>query len=340
MEQMHVLMTAANAVLPLVVLIGLGYWLRQIGFFTEGFLKTGNKLVFTLCLPCMMFVNIYDVEGFSAIAWDVVLYSLVLIFLLFLLGIGLALTATGVRKRRGALAQSSFRSNMGIIGLTLAAALGGEEAVAVAAVISGLTVAAFNVLAVLALSMFSEDSRGKLNWGKILKNIVTNPLIIGIALGMLCLLLREIQRAIFGQPVFLLKRDLKFLYTSLNNLKSLTSPFALLVMGGLFTFSAVQEMWKEIASGTFCRLVLAPLLGIGGAILLTRMGVLHCGVNDYPALIALFGSPIAVASAVMAGQMGSDEQLATQLVVWTSLGSIVTIFLTVCILMSMGLLAV
>jgi len=38
--------------------------------------------------------------------------------------------------------------------------------------------------------------------------------------------------------------------------------------------------------------------------------------------------------------MGSDEQLATQLVVWTSLFSILTIFSEVCLLMAMGLLAV
>lgn len=340
MEALHILVTAANAVLPLVVLIGLGYWLRQKGFFTEQFVKIGNKLVFTVCLPCMMFVNVYDIDGFDAIAWDVAIYSVIMVFLLFLLGILLALTATKVRKRRGALAQSTFRSNMGIIGLTLAAALGGNEAVAMAAVISAFTVATFNILGVLSLAMFSGDGKGRVDFQKILINIAKNPLIIGIALGMLCLLVREMQQSLFGEPVFLLKRDLKFVYTSLNNLKSVTSPFALLVMGGQFTFSAVKELWKEIASGTFCRLVIAPLLGIGGAILLTNLGILHCGVNEYPALIALFGSPIAVASAVMAGQMGSDEQLATQLVVWTSLGSIVSIFITVCILMSMGLLSV
>jgi predicted permease len=69
-------------------------------------------------------------------------------------------------------------------------------------------------------------------------------------------------------------------------------------------------------------------------------GLLSCGVQEYPALIAMFGSPVAVSSAVMAGSMGSDEQLATQLVVWTSIFSIFTIFAEVCILMMMGLLAV
>lgn len=63
-------------------------------------------------------------------------------------------------------------------------------------------------------------------------------------------------------------------------------------------------------------------------------------MNEFPALVAMFGSPVAVSSAIMAGSMGNDEQLAAQLVVWTSLLSIVTIFVTVCLLMWMGLISV
>ena len=153
--------------------------------------------------------------------------------------------------------------------------------------------------------------------------------------------IREIQVMYFGSAVFTLKHQGKLLYTSLNNLKAIASPFALLVLGGQFEFSAVKGLMKEIAAGTVWRIVLAPLLGIGGAIVLRRFaGILNCGVNEYPALVAMFGSPVAVSSAVMAGSMGGDEQLAAQLVVWTSLLSILTIFAQVCILMSIGLLTV
>lgn len=88
-------------------------------------------------------------------------------------------------------------------------------------------------------------------------------------------------------------------------------------------------------------IILAPLIGFGAAVLLSSTtGLLSCGVNEYPALIAMFGSPVAVSSAIMAGSMGNDEQLATQLVVWSSLCSIATVFATVCLLMGMGFLAV
>ena len=108
----------------------------------------------------------------------------------------------------------------------------------------------------------------------------------------------------------------------------------------LIDYSAVKGLFKEIAATTVFRLLIAPVIGLGTAIALTRAGILHCGLNEYPAMVALFGSPAAVASAIMATEMGGDEQLATQIVVWTSLLSIVTLFLIICVMMALGYLAV
>lgn len=337
-----ILTTAVNAVGPVVLLILVGYLLRQSGFLSEDFLKTGNKLVFNVFLPCMLFMNVYDIAGFSDINWNFIIYCVALLFVIFGLGYLTALVTTEDPGQRGVIWQCSFRSNFGIIGLSLAGALGGAEAVAVAAVMSSFTVPLYSILAVIALSVFMHNGDGseKNAWG-ILRNVMKNPQVVAVLLALGCLAVREAQRAALGEAVFTLKNQGKLLYTTLNNLKAVASPFALLMLGGQFEFSAVRGQLKEIVTGTVWRVVLAPLLGIVGAILLSRFVTgFHCGVNEYPALIALFGSPVAVSSAVMASSMGSDEQLATQLVVWTSLFSVVTIFAQVCILMGVGLLAV
>lgn len=342
MQLAHILFTAVNAVLPIILLILLGYFLKQKGFITKDFVKIGNKLVFKVCLPCMLFINVYNIESFSEIRWDIVGYAVAMILVIFVLGMITAVCTTDVDKRRGALWQCTFRSNFAIIGLSLAGALGGDEAMAVAAVLSAFSIPVFNILGVIALSVFLKNTDGKSHDVKnILLNIVKNPLIIGVMLGLICLGIRTLQVELFGEVVFALNRETKFLYTGINNLKAIASPFALIVLGGQFEFSAVKGLLKEIVIGTVWRIVLAPLLGIGGAILLSKYtNLLSCGVNEFPALIALFGSPVAVSSAVMAGSMGNDEQLATQLVVWTSICSIVTVFLIVCILMAAGFLVV
>ena len=340
MELSMILFTAVNAVLPIVLLILFGYWLKVKRFLSDEFLTIGNKLVFNVCLPCMLFTNVYEIENISYIRWDVVLYCCVMILAVFLIGTSLAVLTTSEPKCRGVIAQCVFRSNMAIIGLTLAASLGGQEAVAAAAVVSAFTVPVFNILAVISLSMFVRQDHNENRVLGVLKKIATNPLILGIAAGMICLLARQLQTALWGEQVLLINRELKFVYTCVSNLGKITSPFAMLVLGGQFTFSAVSGLRKEILVGTFGRIIIAPLLGIGTAVALTLAGILDFDASVYPALIAVFGTPTAVSSAIMARQMNHDEQLATQLVVWTSIGSIFTIFGTVCVLLALGLLAV
>ena len=108
-----------------------------------------------------------------------------------------------------------------------------------------------------------------------------------------------------------------------------------------FTTGAVRDMARPIAVGTLARIVLAPAIGILSVFLCaTRLGWFEATPGAYAALLSLFGSPVAVSSAIMAKGMGGDEQLATQLVVWTTLSSGLTVFLLVCGLMAMGLIPV
>lgn len=367
---LDVLFTSVNAVVPIILLILLGYLLKRFKFLNDNFIKTGNKFVFKVCLPCMLFINIYDkMNSFADIRWDVVIYSTIVIFIIFGLGLLTAILTTKKQNRRGVILQCSFRSNFAIIGLTLVGRLGGDEALG--GIISAFSIPVFNILAVVALSIFTEKqpeknsetvslnienntmaegaqfsagvktAKSKHSVKNILLNIVKNPLIIGVFAGLVCVGIREIERACCGGATpFRLDTQLKFLYTGLVDLKIIASPLALIVLGGQFEFSALKGMTKEIIVGTVWRIVLAPLIGIGIAVLLSKFTNLFTfGPEVYPTLIALFGTPVAVSSAIMAGEMKNDEQLATQLVVWTSIGSIVTIFATVFLLMSFGLLA-
>lgn len=337
-----ILSTAVNAVFPIVLLILLGYFLKRIGFLTDGFIKTGNKLVFRLCLPATLFVNVYEMTSIADVAWDVVIYCTGAILLLFLLGMAVSVATTKDNRRRGVIWQCSFRSNFAIIGISLSTALGGETAAAVGAILLTLMVPLFNVLAVIALEVFTEDDSGHKHTPKSMAlDILKNPLVIAVFLGLFCMAIRSLQKLLFGEVVFALNRELAFIFTVVKNLKSLATPLALLVLGGQFQFSVVKGMFKEIAVGTLYRVVLAPVLGVGGALLLARYtGLLTCGPESIPAMLALFGSPVAVSSAVMAGEMGNDEQLAAQLVVWTSIVSIITVFIFSCILMATGFIAV
>ena len=342
MELLHILQTAVNAVFPVVLMTLLGYVLQRIGFLSKEFIKVGSKFSFKVLMPCLLFVNVYNIESFAFIRWDVVIYCSIILVIIFFLGLLSAILTTKIPERRGVVLQATFRSNMAIMGLSLASVLGGPEAIATSSIVSAFTLPVMNVLAVIALTIFVKpDDTNRVSVGSILMGILKNPIIDGILVGMFFLLLRALQIRFFGRVVFALNDQLKCVYTALTNVKSMTSPFALMILGAQFDFSASKGMLREIIVGSVWRIILAPLLAIGAAVLLSNhIGILNFGVNEYPALLALFGTPAAVSSAIMAGQMKNDQQLGTQLVVWTSLCSIPTMFLLVCIMMAAGLLAV
>ena len=152
---LEIFLTSLNAVLPIVLLILLGYLLRRFNFLNANFISIGNKFVFRVCLPCMLFVNIYDSMDSFNIDWSVIIYAVIIICLIFALGLVTAILTTKENKRRGVILQCTFRSNFAIIGLVLVERLGGDTVIA--GIVSAFSIPIFNILAVIALSVFVGD---------------------------------------------------------------------------------------------------------------------------------------------------------------------------------------
>ena len=173
----------------------------------------------------------------------------------------------------------------------------------------------YNVLAVISLEMFNGK---KPNFGKILLGIVTNPLIIGSVLGVLFV----VFRVPLPTPV----------YDTVSQMKEIATPLAFIILGASFNFGDVGRYIKEVLIVLGAKLVAFPALFLGIAILL--------GFRDAPlaVLLTVFGAPIAVSSFTMAQQMGGDDKLAGQLVVFSSILSIGTMFLLIFFLREMAFL--
>ncbi len=335
----EIFMFSFNAVMPILLLVLLGYFLRVIHFADDAFFKKANTMVFKLFLPVLLFVNIYEIDSLKSLNLEAVLYCVAAILLIFLCGYLVAHLVTKKRSHLGVLAQCSFRSNYAIIGIPLALSLGGERAVAFASVLSAVAVPMFNCLAVIILSHYvGEHKENALK--DTLKKTAKNPLIIGVFVGIAVLVVRSfIPVDAAGVPVFTIEGSLPFFYKALKNLSCVASPLALVVLGARFDFRAVGALKKEIIIGTAMRIVMAPLIGLGGAVLLSEFTDLFSFTAvEYPALISLFATPTAVSSAVMVGEIGGDEQLAGQLVVWTSVASMLSIYMIVFAMKSFAII--
>ncbi len=322
-----------NAVMPILLLAGMGWILRMVHFADDGFFKKLNRLVFRVFLPILLYVNIYSIESIDAINWGVILFCAAVILVIFLAGYFLSGFAAKTRAQKGVLIQCFFRSNYAIIGLPLAQSLAGDEALAFASILSAVSIPLFNLLAVTVLCHYSEGE----NENSLKKTLVTtarNPLILSVLAGVITVALRNTL------PVeFTLRDNLPFLYSALVSASKIASPLALVVLGARFDVGKVSSLFRQISLGVFARLVFAPVLALCLGFFLSKYtGLISLTQVEYPALIALFATPVAVSSAVMVGEIGGDEQLAGQLVVWTSLISIFTMFGIIFVVKALNLI--
>lgn len=321
---------AVEAVTPIFLLMVLGYLLKIWGLAPDGFPKAANKLVFRVFLPANLFLNVYGIPSLSDIDLSYVWYSLGVVVTLFLLGIPTVIAITSHADRRGPCLQAIFRSNFALVGLPLAGALFGKEGETVATLLSAVAIPAFNVLAVIALSLFSESGE-KPSMKKIALGILKNPLILSIAAGVVALTVR----ALFSEwGVTWRLSDLTVIYTPVRYLSGVATPLALLVMGMQFEFSAVKALRREIITATLGRVCAAPLLGVGLAYLCFRN--VFSGAH-FAAFVALFATPVAVSSVPMTQEMGGDTSLAGQIVVFTTIFSAVSIFIASFLLRLSGI---
>ena len=324
---MESLIFAFGAVAPIIFTVALGYFLKKIGLLPLSLTKPINKLVFRVLLPCMLFLNVYNIGDFSSIDARYIIYAVVAVIVIFVLALPITLLVTKDNSMRGPMLQCSFRSNYALIGIPLAEALFGNEGIAVATLLSAVAIPLFNILAVVSLTVFGNGD-GKASFKKVLLGIVKNPLIVGIAAGLLVLGVRTI---FVNYDISFRLSDITPVYTVLDYLSRCATPLALLTLGIQFEFSTVAELKREIILGTVGRLVLVPVLFISIAYIFFDFRGEH-----FAAFVALYATPVAVSSVPMAQEMNADVRLAGQLVAWNTLFSGVTIFLYAFILKLLG----
>ena len=326
-----------NAITPILLLIVLGCFLRRVGPWSQDFYRQLNQLCFRVFLPVQIFCNVYAIDDLSAMNWKVILY--IFCGILACAGLGVAATHLFVKDhmQKGVIIQATFRSNQSIVGLPLAEALGGAGAMGFAALTTAVSIPVFNVAAVITLILCSSGQGQKPTPGSIARQVLHNPLIIGCMSGVILVILRQfLPVGADGLPVFMIQHQLAPLFDAMTRLSRVASPVMLVVLGTRLDIKAAGNFLPQLSLGVFLRLVLAPALVIGGALLLREP--LGLTTIEFPSLVTVTATPVAVSSAVMVQELGGDEQLAGQIVVWTTILSAGTIFCIVYLLRFFGFL--
>ena len=324
---MQSLMFALNATMPIVLSIALGYFIKRIGLMTVSVAHAVNKIVFVVLLPAMLFLNIYNMDDIGSMNLSYVWYVLIITVLLFIVFIPVVNVFFKQRNQRGVILQSIFRSNYALIGIPLATALFAEEGAATASLLAAFIIPVFNILAVICLSIFSDEEKPSIK--SILLNILKNPLIIGVVCGLIVIGIRALFVKI---NVDFRLRDITVIFNVMEGLSAAATPMALLALGAQFEFSAIPALKKQIIFGISLRCFFIPLSTLAIAYF---MGIFNGA--SFAAFVAMFATPVAVSSVPMCQSMGADHKLAGQLVVWTTMISSVVIFLCSFVLKLLGI---
>ena len=313
---------SVNAVLPLIICMAAGYLFRRTKLVDEGFCRKCNTFCFKTFLPLMIFMNVYNSDLESAVQPGAFLFAAAAVLVIF--AASFLLIPRIVRKgsvdsaasRQAVLIQCIFRSNFVIFGYQVVANVYGAGEAAVASVMAAIVVPLYNVLAVITLEYFTNSKNGL---RPVILGIIKNPLIIGAVAA----LLFKLSGLTLPAP----------LHTGLSDMAGMATPLALVVLGGTFHFDALRRNAGALAIGTLGKIVVAPLVMVPIA---AALGFRDANLLS---LVIVFASPAAVNSYTMAAAYGHDPELAGQLVVVTSVLSMVSVFGWIFLLRTLGLIA-
>ena len=296
-----------KTILPIFVIILLGWSLRRLDFMKEGFIQPANRLVYYVAIPAMIFREIAEAELLQHFSLVLVAMTLLPLILVALTGLILVRGIRLQRYRVGSFLQCSFHGNLGYIGLAVAFYFLGDQGFTRASILAGFVMLLQNFLAVVALSRFNKEPDQKISTLSLVRRVLLNPVIISAMAGM------SYSLTGLELPV-ILNRSLKIL-------SGMALPLALLVIGTSISFAQMREQLRLTVLIGVLKLLVLPAAGL---ILFHLLSLQR--IEYLPALI-LLASPTATVSYVMASEMAGDADMATAAISVTTLVSAVTFIL-------------
>ncbi|MDY3919216.1 MAG: AEC family transporter [Candidatus Limivivens sp.] len=314
---MENLIFSFNATLPIFLTMALGMLFRKVGLMDESFVAKMNRFVFTAALPALLFEDLSGTDFYEA--WDAgfVLFCFFATLAGILIVWGLSFLVKD-RSVQGEFIQAGYRSSAAILGIAFIQNLYGTSGMAPLMIIG--TVPLYNVMAVIVLSLV-KPGRGVLGSAvlkKTARDILTNPIILGILAGLLWSLLK------IPQPQILQK--------TVKNLAVLATPLGLMAMGASFDISRVSGKMKAALGAAFLKLV-----GLA-AIFLPIAVQLGFREEKLVAILVMLGSASTVSCYIMARNMGHEGVLTSSVVMVTTLFSAVTLTGWLFLLKTLGLI--
>lgn len=302
---------------PIFLMVFLGVFFKRSGLINDNFIQVSSRLVFTITLPTLLFLSIIKTDIRQVVNVPLLLLGAVSTCAVFgILSVFAPMFVSSPRDR-GVFVQGGFRGNLGIVGIAFCANAYGPEGLAAASMLMAVLTLLYNVLSVYTLNRSLLSGAGQ-GFGAIVMGVVKNPLIIAIVLA-LVLNIAEIQ---FHNIVL----------STGEYFAKMTLPLALLCIGGTLSMQGLRQSTSVAAIAVVAKLVIAPVF-------ICYAGYLY-GFRDMDLgiLFLMASSPTAAASYVMVQALKGNGVLAANIVVISTLLSLLSVSVGLVLLKSNGLI--
>ena len=306
-----------NIVLPVFLIILLGYFIKRVGVIKENFVDVISKFVFNVSLPAFIFMKISVLDLTAALDMGQIIFIYVGTLLVYFIVWGLSSLFIKDGRDLSVFVQGAYRSNYAIVGLAIISNLFGDEGLGKASLILAFLLPVYNVLAVIILTVPMRKIR-KLNLKGTVQEIILNPLIIAVIVAL---------------PFSYFKIELpSMLFTTGNFLADVALPLALIGIGGSLNIENIKRASTLAFSSSILKLIVVP------AVLTYFAYLFGYRAMDLGIMFILFACPTAIVSFIMAQAMGCNGKLAGNIVLISTLGSVVTISLGIVLFKQLGLI--
>jgi len=284
-------MQIITTIIPIFLVILVGWVARKKQFMPDGFLGPANRLVYYLAIPAMIFRAISRASFREEFNSHVLLITLLCVSAVFLTAWMLSVVTGMAKKLRGTFIQSSFHGNLGYIGLAVVFYYLGDSGLARGGIFAGFIMILQNTLAVVTLQFhaYRTDKKGVAALENV-RRIAGHPVILSALGGILFSLSR------MPLPVIVDR--------SLAIFSGMALPLALLLIGASLSFELIKVRIKDVLSVSLFKLVVMPGLGV------FLFKLLSIPASEYLPALILLASPTATLTYVMAKEMKGDSDFA------------------------------
>ena len=331
-----VFLTSLQSIIPIVLLIALGYILKGRGMFNDTFSSNLSRLIMSVILPAGVFVSVLHHMQTSDL-WDL-RYGLLVVGLTYFVSYIVAFIMMKILRvppgRRGIFINMVVNDNCLFIGLPVQIALFGPEALPYFLLYYiGNTISVWMVgVFLIEMDPLPQNSSAtgesvrpsghKFSWKKLLP-----PPLMGFIVALIFLY------AQIPLPTIL--------HNTLNYLGDMVTPLSLLYIGIVLHDAGLKSMAlnKDSLGGIFGRFVIAPLIMFGVIITVRYIG----GITLEPIAMITFivqsAGPVIAVLPIVANESGADLPFATGLVMISTILFVFVIPLIMELLTMLGIVA-